>query len=127
GRGGGSRRVRVAVVARDLMIATRIADAGASAGADVHRYDDPARLPAADQVDLLLVDWSERQPDWGETLVAWCAAAPQSATPRVVLFGPHTDLAAHAEAHAIGLGPMWARSKLLSALPALMEEKPGAP
>jgi hypothetical protein len=38
----------------------------------------------------------------------------------VVLFGPHTDLAAHAEARAAGLGPMLARSKLLADLPTLL-------
>ena len=111
--------MRVALLARDLMIATRIADAGVRAGADVHRYDDPAELPSPDQVDLLLVDWSERRPDWGGTLVRWCAGAPLSARPKVVLFGPHTDLGAHAEARTSGLGPMWARSKLLAELPTL--------
>lgn len=109
----------VAVLARDLMIATRIADAGARAGVEVRRYDDPSQLPPAAEVRLLLVDWSERRPDWGERLLAWCTNATQSATPRVVLFGPHTDLAGHAEARVIGLGPMWARSKLLADLPSL--------
>ena len=110
----------VAVVSRDLMIATRIADAGARAGVEVHRFDDPSQLPPAGEVSLVLVAWDERHPDWGERLTAWCAGAPQSAQPRVVLFGPHTDLAAHAEARAAGLGPMWARSKLLADLPSLL-------
>jgi len=112
--------VRVAVLARDLMIATRIADAGVRAGAEVHRVDDPSQLSPPDQVDLLLVDWSERRPDWGDTLVRWCAGAPLSARPNVVLFGPHTDLGAHADARAAGLGPMHARSKLLADLPTLL-------
>jgi hypothetical protein len=102
------------------MIATRIADAGARAGADVRRFDEPSELPEACMVTLLLVDWVGRAPDWGERLAAWCARAPQSARPRVVLFGPHTDLAAHAEARAAGLGPMLARSKLLADLPTLL-------
>jgi hypothetical protein len=112
--------VTVAVVARDLMIASRIADAGARAGVDVIRFDDPTQLPPAADVSLVLVAWDERQPGWGERLLAWCADAPHSASPRVVLFGPHTDLAAHADARASGLGPMWARSKLLAELPALL-------
>jgi hypothetical protein len=112
--------VTVAVVARDLMIASRIADAGARAGVEVQRFDDPAHLPAAADVTLLLVAWDERRPDWGEGLLAWCADAPESASPRVILFGPHTDLAAHADARASGLGPMWARSKLLAELPSLL-------
>ena len=41
--------------------------------------------------------------------------------PRLILFGPHTDLEAHADARAAGLGPMWARSKLVAELQALME------
>jgi hypothetical protein len=112
----------VAVVSHDLMIATRIADAGARAGVEVQRFDDPSQLPPAYDLRLLLVAWDERRPDWGERLVAWCGDAPQSSQPRVVLFGPHTDLAAHAEARAAGLGPMWSRSKLLAALAVLIEE-----
>jgi hypothetical protein len=112
--------VTVAVVSRDLMIATRIADAGARAGVEVQRFDDPTQLPPSAEVSLLLVAWDERRPDWDERLVAWCGEAPQSAQTRVVLFGPHTDLAAHAEARASGLGPMWARSKLLADLPSLL-------
>ena len=109
----------VAVVSRDLMIATRIADAGARAGVEVQRFDDPSQLPSAAELSLVLVAWDDRRPDWGKRLVEWSAAAPL-APPRVVLFGPHTDLAAHAEARAAGLGPMWARSKLLSNLSVLM-------
>jgi hypothetical protein len=112
--------VTVGVVARDLMIATRIADAGARAGVEVLRFDDPDQLPPAAQLSLVLVAWDERRPDWGEHLLAWSAAAAPSAVRRLVLFGPHTDLAAHAEARAIGLGPMWARSKLLAELPTLI-------
>lgn len=110
----------VAVVARDLMVATRIADAGARVGVDVRRYDDPGQLPPAGEVTLLLVDWSERRPDWAARLHSWCLDAPLPAGPRLILFGPHTDLAAHAEARAAGLGPMWARSKLLAELPTLI-------
>jgi hypothetical protein len=112
--------VTVAVVSRDLMIATRIADAGARAGVKVQRFDDPSQLPAASLVSLVLVAWDERRPDWSGSLVAWCGGAPQSAQPRVVLFGPHTDLAAHADARVAGLGPMLARSKLLAVLPSLL-------
>lgn len=107
----------VAVIARDLMIATRIADAGARLGVAVRRYDDPGELPDPSGVRLLLVDWGGRAPDWGERLATWQAAADRT---RVVLFGPHTDLAAHADARAAGLGPMWARSKLLAELPSLL-------
>jgi hypothetical protein len=111
--------VTVAVVSRDLMITTRIADAGDRAGVEVQRFDDPTQLPAASVVSLVLVAWNERGPDWGECLSTWCLSAPVSNRPRVVLFGPHTDLAAHADARAAGLGPMVARSKFISDLPTL--------
>lgn len=110
----------VAVVSRDLMIATRIADAGTRVGIEVQRFDDPSQLPPGAELSLILVAWDERRPDWGSSLLAWCANAPQSAQPRVVLFGPHTDLAAHADARVSGLGPMWARSKLLADLASLL-------
>ncbi len=41
-------------------------------------------------------------------------------TSRVILFGQHTDLADHADARATGLGPIWARSKLLASLKPLL-------
>ena len=112
----------VAVVTRDLMIATRIADAGARAGVEVRRFDDPGQLPRASEVSLVLVAWDERRPDWGECLVAWRTTPREANRPRLILFGPHVDLAAHAEARATGLGPMWARSKLVSGLPVLLNQ-----
>jgi hypothetical protein len=112
--------VTVVLVGRDLLIGSRIADAATRAGRDFLRADDPAGLPAAPSVQLVLVDWAERRPDWAEQLSAWCASARQSAPPRLVLFGPHTDLVAHADARAAGLGPMWARSKLVAELPSLL-------
>ena len=109
----------VELLAQDLFIASKVFELASRAGADFNRFDDPSQLPPPTEVDLLLVDWGNRGPDWGERLVAWCATAPQPERPRIVLFGPHTDLAAHAEARAVGLGPMWARSKLLADLPSL--------
>jgi hypothetical protein len=119
--------VTVAVVARDLMMASRIADAGARAGVEVLRFDDPDEVPAATDVSLVLVAWDERRPGWGERLVAWQAAPSGFDPPRVILFGPHVDLEAHAAARAAGLGPMWARSKLQSALPGLLLRQAAGP
>lgn len=110
----------IVLLGRDLIVASWIIAAAARAGADVLRLDDPADLPPAGGVRLLLVDWGNRRPGWSETLARWCANAPKSAAPRVVLFGPHTDLVAHADARASGLGPMWARSKFLADLPTLI-------
>lgn len=105
---------RVAIVARDLIISTRIGETARAAGHDVVRVDDPEHLPAPDDVAVAFVDWSLREPGWAEALVAWrgLAATP----PRLVLFGPHTDVEAHRAARGAGIGPMHARSKLLSAL-----------
>lgn len=110
----------IVLLGRDLIVASRIFAAAARAGVDVLRLDDPDDLPLASEVRLLLVDWGDRRPGWSATLARWCADAPESASPRLVLFGPHTDLVAHADARAAGLGPMWARSKFLADLPTLI-------
>jgi len=103
--------MRVAAVISDLMIYSRIDSAVAAADASLVRVDTPVDLPP--DLDLILVDWSARQPDWTDALRA-------RTTSRVILFGQHTDLAAHAAARGAGLGPMWARSKLLSDLSRLL-------
>jgi hypothetical protein len=105
--------MRVAAVVADLMLFSRIEAAAVAAGASLLRVDSPRDLPAEDAFDLVLVDWSARRPDWPDALRERTAS-------RLVLFGPHTDLEAHAAARAAGLGPMWARSKLVSELPSLV-------
>ena len=110
----------VALLGGDLLIASRITAAAERAGVLLTRVDDPTALPPASHVRLLLVDWGDRAADWGERIVGWCAAAPESARPRVLLFGPHADLRAHAAARAAGLGPMLARSKLVVDLDSLV-------
>ncbi len=107
--------MRVAAVMTDLMLYSRIDSAAIAAGATLIRVDTPSALP--DDLDLVLVDWSARQADWADALRA-------RTTSRVILFGQHTDLAAHADARAAGLGPMWARSKLLSELSRLLSVVP---
>ncbi len=103
--------MRIGAVIDDLMLFSRIDAAAASSGATVVRVADPADLPPG--LDLVLADWSARQPSWPDALRA-------SGAPRVILFGRHTDLEAHAEARAAGLGPMWARSKLVAELSSLV-------
>ena len=116
----------VALLARDLMIASRIAAAAERAGLPFTRCHDPGLLPPPAEVRLLLVDWGDRAAGWGERIGQWCADAPESARPRVLLFGPHVDLAAHAAARSAGLGPMIARSKLVADLDSLLRN-PGPP
>lgn len=101
--------MRVAAVISDLMFYSRIESAAMAADADLVRVDSPADVPA--DVDLVLVDWSVREPDWADAL-----RARRSAGTRVILFGPHVDLEAHAAARDAGLGPMMARSKLAASL-----------
>jgi hypothetical protein len=112
--------VTVALLARDLLIASRIAAAAERADVSFTRVDDPADLPPPAQVRLLLVDWGDRATDWGDRISSWCAGAPESARPRILLFGPHVDLEAHAAARLAGVGPMRARSKLLADLDSLI-------
>ena len=103
-------------MATDLMMVSRIAAAAERAGVDLQRVGSPYELPPGGDISLVIVDWSERQPGWDEVLSAWHAAS----SARVVLFGRHTDLDAHRAARAIGLGPMWARSKLITELDGLL-------
>lgn len=111
----------VAIVGRDLIISTRITNAAEAAGHDVIRVDDPSRLPVSDTVAVVFVDWGQRDAAWSQLLSAWCQDADTGhASPRIVLFGPHTDLEAHAAARAAGFGPMLARSKMISDLPRLL-------
>ena len=110
----------VALLGRDLLFGSRIAAAAERAGVPFMRTDDPGAVPPAAEVRTLFVDWGDRGPDWGPRLRAWCAGAPETARPRVILFGPHVDLEAHAAAREAGLGPIMARSKLLADLPVLL-------
>lgn len=107
--------MRVAAVISDLMLFSRIESAVSAAGASLVRVDSLTDLPP--DLDLILVDWSARQPDWGDRLSQWRAGA---AGARIVLFGRHTDLEAHAAARTAGLAPMWARSKLITELSRLL-------
>jgi hypothetical protein len=111
--------VTVVLIGRDLLFGSRVADAAARAGQEFLRVDDPAELPPVSSVQLVLIDWAERQPEWGKLLESWRANAVLHEPPRILLFGPHTDLVAHADARASGLGPMVARSKLVADLPEL--------
>lgn len=110
----------VVLLGRDLIVASRVVEAAVRAGVEARRVDDAADLPPPDGVQLLLVDWGDRGPDWGEQITRWCAGAPESAQPKVLLFGPHLDLAGHASARASGLGPMRARSRLMADISRLL-------
>lgn len=105
--------MRVAAVVADLMLFSRIEAAATAAGASLLRVDSPHDLPNDAPFDLILVDWSARRPDWAEAL-------QRSLSARVVVFGPHTDLESHAAARSAGVGPMWARSKLVAEIAALV-------
>jgi hypothetical protein len=109
--------MKVAAVVSDLMLYSRIESAARDSGASLLRVDSPADLPADDPdgPELVLVDWSARHAAWTDPLRALRAAGA-----RVILFGPHTDLDAHAAAREAGLGPMLARSRLLTQLAALV-------
>jgi hypothetical protein len=105
--------MRVGAVIDDLMLYSRIDAAAAATGVELVRASDPSGLPA--DLDLVLVDWSARRSEWAYAL------GRRTSTARVILFGRHTDLAAHADARSAGLGPMWARSKLVAELASLLK------
>jgi hypothetical protein len=113
--------VRIVVLSRDLIIASRILGQASATGQEAQLVSELSTIPPAESVDILFVNWADRMPDWAEDLRSWCADARPSDAPRVILFGPHTDLAAHADARAAGLGPMMARSKLVADLPSLLQ------
>lgn len=107
----------VVAIVTDLLLASRIEEAASRSGTEYRRLDGPDALPPPETVDLVLVDWSARAPGWDQLLIAWRGAHRR---PRLILFGAHTDLAAHDAARRAGLGPMWARSKLVAELPGLV-------
>jgi hypothetical protein len=110
---------------RELMTATRVESLVTGAGAILLRIESPKDLPPVRGVTVLVVDWGDREPDWGAALARWRDGAEDGRRPRIVLFGPHTDLAAHAAAREAGLGPMRARSAIYAALPDLFTAKEG--
>jgi hypothetical protein len=112
--------VKVVAIATDLMMVSRITAAADAASVAVTRVGSPRELAPVTEMDLVIVDWSEREPWWADALVAW----RDGADVRIVLFGQHTDIEAHRQARAAGLGPMWARSRLVRELPRLVASAP---
>ena len=110
----------IVVLARDLIIASRFAEAASRARVTMLRIDHPSELPEPDRVRHLFVDWGARGDDWTAVILAWLDRGGAAHRPSLTLFGPHTDLAAHADARAAGLGPMMARSRLVGRLPELL-------
>jgi hypothetical protein len=109
--------MKVAAVVTDLMLYSRIESAASAAGVPLLRVDEPSAIPS--DALVVLVDWSARDPSWAEPLRALRAVGA-----RVILFGPHVDLDAHAAARDLGLGPMMARSRFLTNLVALVDHTP---
>jgi hypothetical protein len=114
--------VRVAVLSRDLILASRILGQASAGRHEGELVADPSALPPAETVDLLFVNWADRDASWADALARWRDRIPPQDRPRLILYGPHTDLDAHAAARAAGLGPMLARSKLVASLPAVLAE-----
>lgn len=115
--------VRVAALVRELMTASRIESLVTDAAASMVRADAPDQLPPAREVDVLVVDWGDREPNWGAAIAAWRDGAEEGRRPRIVLFGPHTDLASHRAARDTGLGPMRARSAFFAGLTDLLTSR----
>jgi hypothetical protein len=112
--------VTVVALVGDLITASRIASVAELHHVPFRRIDSPDQLPPDDDV-LLVVDWGERDARLGQSLREWIAARPAS---RCLLFGPHVDRQAHADARGLGLGPVVARSALIQKLNRLVSSHP---
>ena len=112
--------MRILVLSRDLILASRILAEASAIGQAARLVAEPTALPPPEDGDLLFVNWADRDPGWAAALVAWRKGVPSSANRRLVLYGPHTDIEAHAEARSAGLGPVLARSKLVADLPEML-------
>jgi hypothetical protein len=106
--------VRVYLLGSDLITRSRVDAVARRHRIDLEILDSPASLPAG-AGELLLVDWGERRPDWGPRLAEWRRQA-RGDDAAIVLFGPHRDVAGHAEARRHGLGPVRARSSFFAIL-----------
>lgn len=104
---------RVVALVPDLITASKIESAVRAAGGTLVRCDTVGELPDPATVELLVVDWGSRRDDWAADIVAWRGSSVGT-PPRIVVFGPHTDLDAHAAARAAGLAPMRARSAVFN-------------
>jgi hypothetical protein len=114
---------RVAALVPDLITASKIESAVRAAGGTFVRCDTFGELPDPETVDLLVVDWGSRRNAWAADIITWRAPAI-GAPPRIVVFGPHTDLEAHAAAKAAGLGPMRARSAVFHDVASFLTDWP---
>ncbi len=106
----------IVLLGADLMLGSRLVAEAERRGVTLQVIGSADELPDPGRVERLLVDWGARETGWGAAVAEWRARDP-SAVPEVLLFGPHTDREAHAAARASGLGPMKARSWLMTHLP----------
>lgn len=102
-------------------MATRIMAHAEAVGIPARTFSNPNELPSPSTVRLLFVNWSERDATWAHLLATWRDQQARGSRSKLILFGPHTDLDAHAAARSAGLGPMLARSKLIATLPDLVK------
>ncbi len=110
------------VLVRDVLFATRIADAAVRHGNGVRRIDDPDQLPVPAEVGLLIIDWGDRERSWADQISAWKARASGESPPRLLLVGSSTDREGQRQARVHDLGPVTERSSFVSQLPTLFAE-----
>ena len=65
--------MRVVAIVEDLILFSRVDAAAAAGNARLTRLDSPSELPPANDVDILLVDWSARGPEWADAIAEWRA------------------------------------------------------
>jgi len=109
----------VALVCDDLLTSSRIEAICSQSGGFLHLVASPTGIRVDDDDPLLvLVDCQRRSPEWVAQISDLRRRVPAGS--RLIAFGPHRDLRAHADAIRAGIGPMWARSKLFADLPSLL-------
>ena len=119
--------MKVIVVSRDLIFASRIAAIAAEAGVQDERVDEPGAVLATNR-DVVILEWDDRGPQWAGALAAWTATPDdRQAGPRVIAAVSHRDPAGIREAKAAGVRHVVARSGLAALLRSFLGVAPHTP
>ena len=119
--------MKVIIVSRDLMFASRIAAIAAEAGVPDERVDEPGAVLATAR-DVVVLEWDDRGPLWAGTLARWMKAPDDvQAGPRVIAAVSHRDRAGIQEAKAAGVRHVVARSGLAALLRSFLGIAPSTP
>jgi hypothetical protein len=112
--------LKVIVVSRDLLFASRIAAIAAEAGIREERVDEPAGVVPT-HGDVVVLEWDDRTPQWAPVVASWAAqGADHQDGPQVIAAVSHRDLDGIRAAKAAGVAHVVARSGLGALLHSLL-------